>query len=321
MESITLAEAGLDPDAIDGNVDPCDDLYRHACGRWVSTFEIPADKVTYEKTYTRAADEMALRLRAILEETPPPDASEGRRALHHFYSSCVDEERLSERGLAPIEPYLKRIRAAKTRVELASALGEVHPIIDAFFTFGTEADQDRPPKVRAWLGTGGIRGTNADVLTSDAAEDKALRAAFQARLRELLELGAMPAREADTIVTSSTKVHTSLARAMKEAWAQKGDRSALVDEAKLLREAPGFPWKAFFDAAGLDRTGAIRVADLPFLRAMAVEYQKLGLDDLKAYLVTRVVLDTSHVLDERYREARWREAKKEWGEHALEPRW
>ncbi|NUO53155.1 MAG: M13 family metallopeptidase, partial [Polyangiaceae bacterium] len=35
----------------------------------------------------------------------------------------------------------------------------------------------------------------------------------------------------------------------------------------------------------------------------------------------RVVLDTSHVLDERYREARWREAKKEWGELALEPRW
>ena len=85
VTKLTAAEAGLDPSAIDRGADPCVDLYRHACGRWVDGFSIPPHDVTFEKTFSAGSDRTEARLRDILEALPETGASPGQRKLRDFY--------------------------------------------------------------------------------------------------------------------------------------------------------------------------------------------------------------------------------------------
>src|SRR4051812_3448409 len=65
--AVTLATVGLDGAALDRKVDPCSDFYRFACGGWLDTTQIPADKPAYSRSFTVIADRNEADLRAIVE--------------------------------------------------------------------------------------------------------------------------------------------------------------------------------------------------------------------------------------------------------------
>src|ERR1019366_1459107 len=58
--------AGVDTQYVDDSVRPQDDLYRHLNGKWLDTFEIPADKGVYN-AFTHIDDTTQEQLRVIVE--------------------------------------------------------------------------------------------------------------------------------------------------------------------------------------------------------------------------------------------------------------
>src|SRR5512143_527854 len=56
VTSRSLAAVGLDPDALDRTVDPCDDFYQFACGGWIQRTEIAADKPEAMRSFVDIED-------------------------------------------------------------------------------------------------------------------------------------------------------------------------------------------------------------------------------------------------------------------------
>ena len=54
----------LDVTVMDRTVDPCEDLYRFACGAWSKTNPIPADESRWS-VYAKMANEMYLAMKSI----------------------------------------------------------------------------------------------------------------------------------------------------------------------------------------------------------------------------------------------------------------
>ena len=117
----TAPGSGLDPESIDNNVRPQDDLFHHVNGAWLAKTEIPADKATYG-AFDMLFDKAQADLRTIVEDagksaskTPGIEAQK----IGDFYESFLNEARVEELGLAPMEAELDAIDALQTKTDIA----------------------------------------------------------------------------------------------------------------------------------------------------------------------------------------------------------
>jgi putative endopeptidase len=93
--------------AMDPSVSPCEDFYSYACGGWVASTAIPADKPLIARSFDGAASEVHKKLRSLYEEAYPEDSA--YRPLADFYASCMNTTLLEELGASPLAPMLQRI--------------------------------------------------------------------------------------------------------------------------------------------------------------------------------------------------------------------
>jgi putative endopeptidase len=102
-----IGDFGFDLTGMDKSVQPGDDFYAYANGTWAKNTQIPADKSNYGM-FTALADLSQKRTREILDVAKgDPDSLIGRA-----YASYLDSAAVEAKGLAPIQPWLTKVRAA-----------------------------------------------------------------------------------------------------------------------------------------------------------------------------------------------------------------
>lgn len=108
--SPTFGTFGVDTQYIDENTAPGDDFNRYVNGKWLDTFEIPADKTRYG-AFDMLAEQSEKQVHEIIEETaeasPAPETLEGKIAA--YYNAYMDTETIQAMGLEPVQPYLDKI--------------------------------------------------------------------------------------------------------------------------------------------------------------------------------------------------------------------
>src|SRR6516225_11466943 len=82
---------GFDLTAIDKTAEPCQDFYQYACGNWMKTNTIPADKSRWGR-FDQLQQHNYFVLRDILEGLQGPGQHSAiEQKVGDFYSSCMDE--------------------------------------------------------------------------------------------------------------------------------------------------------------------------------------------------------------------------------------
>ncbi|XP_058117958.1 neprilysin-2-like [Anopheles ziemanni] len=86
---------------MDLNVEPCDDFYRYACGRYINETIIPDEKVSVD-TFTATNDRLQQQLRSLIsEEISESDAAPFKLAKN-LYKLCMNKTRIEEKGIEPL---------------------------------------------------------------------------------------------------------------------------------------------------------------------------------------------------------------------------
>ncbi len=118
--------SGIDLQYIDAGMRAQDNFYRHVNGKWLDTFEIPADKSDYRSS-TKVFDETQEQLHSLIDEAAksPPGADADRQKIGDLYNSYMDEATLEARGANPLVQDFAAVNALKDKKDIAALMGEL----------------------------------------------------------------------------------------------------------------------------------------------------------------------------------------------------
>jgi putative endopeptidase len=319
----SLAAIGLDPDAIDRTADPCDDFYQFACGGWINTTEIPADKSIAMRSFVAIEDRNFEYEHAMLEQArTQPGTDPAQRQLGAFYGSCMDQSGIEAAGLSALRPALAAIDQIASLRGLAEQIGALHASgIAVLFDLSPVQDAMDARRVIARIDQGGLGLPDRELYLRDDEASFAARTAYRGYAEAVLAMlgHRAAAQEAGEILA----LETELARLSKDRAARRDPRANdhRIDRAGVARAMPRFEWAAFWTAVGLGRVREVTVTSPEFLAGVDQLLGSTRLSTWRAYLGFHLVGRSAPLLPGRIEEAAFQLESLLTGQPELPPRW
>ena len=317
----------IDVKALDPTTNPCDDFYQYACGNWLKTTKIPADKAVWTRSFSSIYEKNEQLLRTIVESAAAGKADPADpfvKKVGDFYGTCMDEPKAETASLKELKSELAKIKAVKTPRQLATLVGEMHQTgAGPFFNFGSEQDAKDATLVIAGADQGGLGLPDRDYYLKDDAKMKAIRDAYVAHVEKMLTLAGEPAAQAKTDAADILTLETALAKASMDKVDRRDPYKVYhrLERKGLVKLAPHFDWKAYFTARQHPAIEQIDVIVPDFFAGLDKVLTSTPMPKLQAYLRWHEVSSASNALGKDFVNARFDFMRTLTGQKELAPRW
>jgi len=237
---------GFDEKGMDRSIRPGDDFYAFANGTWAKTTAIPADKSSYG-AFDVLQDLSRERTRGILEAAKTDPNSK----IGTAYATYLDTAAIDAKGLAPIQPWLDKIKGAKDKAAYVALLGEAaRDGVPGPFGAYVGQDDKNPDVYAVTVVQSGLGMPDRDYYLSTDAKLAETKAAYQAHLAKMLSLAGEA--NADARAKAIVDFETQIAQA---SWTRIDSRDATktynkMTVAELQQQAPGFDFATWLKDSG-----------------------------------------------------------------------
>lgn len=301
--TLEATHSGIDLSFVDDDTRPQDDLFGHVNGRWLTDYDIPADRAT-DGAFRLLADRAEEQVRDLIVEAASADAAAGtdEQRVGDLYGSFMDTEAVARIGVQPLVDELETVDFAADRTALAVVLGELQRTGVGGGT-GLYVDTDSKDSTRylLHLSQSGL-GLPDESYYRDAQHAEIL-AAYPGHIARMLALalGEEPQpNEWEATAARIVALETKIAAAH---WDVVKRRDAdltynLRTFSDLVAEAPGFAWSEWVTAIGTTPEAAAEVVvrQPDTLTAFAALWADEDLEDWKWWLRWRVISARSSML-------------------------
>ncbi|WP_421839641.1 M13 family metallopeptidase [Novosphingobium sp.] len=257
----TFGGWGVNPADIDPAVKPGDDFFAYVNGKWERSEVIPP-----QYPYSGVALALVLgaekSVRQIVEDlvaTPQAPGSDGQR-IADSYRAFVDQNAINAAGMAPAQPYFDRIKAARTRADLAALFAA--PGFPSPVGFSVQIDAEKPGANAVYTGVGGLGMPDRDYYLVDNERNREL----QGKYRDLLTFMLGKAGYADPAVTAA-KVYDFERKIAVVDWDKAVQRNPLLTTNRVSRDdlvamGDAFPVLSLLEGSGLGKVNSVFVAEI-----------------------------------------------------------
>jgi putative endopeptidase len=324
VEHTTLAAAGVDPSWMDRATDPCDDLYRFACGGFLDHAVIPGDLPSWRPaTQLRKANEDFLH--DTLEQArsaPASDAVLGR--LGAFYGACMDEAAIEKAGLAPVKPLLDAVARIHDGPSLHGAVFALHQAgVTAYFALFGAQDLRDSRRVIGWIDQAGLGLPDREYYLAADPHAQELRDKYQAHVAKMFELAGDAREVAARAAREVLRLETALATISRPIVERRDSLKTYhkIDRAGVIAAAKSFPWPRYFAALGVPEVQELNVTSTEYVAAMAALLVKEPPAAWKPYLRWQVLAASAPVLAKAFVDEDFAMRRILTGQQDLELRW
>ncbi len=291
----TSPRSGIDLSYLDTDTRPQDDLFGHVNGRWLTDYDIPADRAT-DGAFRLLADRAEEQVRDLITNAAGAPNTDAQR-IGDLYASFMDTERVNAVGLAPLLAELGPVADAATPDALAAVLGGLQRT-GVGGGAGAYVDTDSKDSTRYLLHfTQSGLGLPDESYYREPAH-AAVLAAYPQHIARMLGLvfGGDQSETAARIVALETKLAAAHWDVVKRRDADLSYNLRRFTD--LADEAPGFDWAGWLSAVGAsaDVVTDVVVRQPDFLVAFAALWASEPLEDWKAWLSWRLISGRASIL-------------------------
>ena len=288
------------PDMLDSTVQPCDDFYAYACGKWKAQNPVPPDRSSWGR-FNELGERGEYTLRDILETAAAGGASRTviEQKIGDYYSSCMNGTEIEEKGLAPLRTDLDSITKVKSAADLTAEIARLHREgVNVLFAPGSGADFKDASHVIAEVGQGGMGLPERDYYFRQDEKSADLRKQYTAHVQRMFQLlGDAPekaAEEAKTVMDLETNLATGALTVVKRR--DPGNIYHKMTREELATLGPNFGWEKYFALIDPPPFKNLNVAEPEFIKNMSGLLVSVPLEDWKTYLRWHVIHANAAVL-------------------------
>lgn len=298
-----LGTWGVDLAGMDTSVKPGADFFGYVNGTWAKTTRIPADRSSYGG-FAVLRDLSEARVRTLVEGYPAADPSTGgdQAKVAALYRGFMDEAAIEKLGAKPLQPKLAAIRSVKDKEQMAALMGGANAGFGrSFFGLGVSDDARDPDRYALYMSQSGLGLGDRELYLDPKFAPQ--RERYQQYIAQMLGLAGWqkPASHAAAILALETEIaQAHWTRAESRDRDKTYNPVALSD---LPAKAPGFPWKAYFAAAGVDGTGRVILRQASAIPKIAQVFAGADLDTLKAWEAFHTVDQAAPLLSRAFSDA------------------
>ena len=278
---------GFDPKALDRTADPCVDFYQYSCGGWMKNNPIPSDQPAWGR-FNELAERNRESLRQILETAAKPGPrTPNEQKIGDYYASCMDEDAINKKGMAPIQSALDQINSLKDKSELTDTIAHLHSRgIDALFSFGSGADFKNAKQVIGQADQGGLSLPDRDYYMKDDPKSVELRKAYVEHVTNTFKLLGESPEKAAADANAVMSIETALARGSMDRVERREPENIYhkLTTEEWQKLTPSLSWPRYLTAIGAPSITSLNVATPDFFKALDAELRTVNLEDLKTYM-------------------------------------
>jgi len=296
---------GLDTAGMNKSVKPGDDFFEYASGTWARTTPIPPDRSTFG-SFPALRELSEARVAKLVETYKPGDAgvSADQTKVALLYRSFMDESKVEALDAKPLQARLDGIRAIANKEDMARSMGRAAGEFGKSFISTSVSDDAKNPDFYAvYLRQSGLGLGDREMYVD--ARFAAQKARYAKYVEQMLALAGWPQPEASA--GRIVELETRIAQAH---WTRAETRNRdktynPVTLAALQAQAPGFPWAAFLDAAGVAKAERFIAAQNTAFPKLAAIFESCDLDTLKAWQAFQTIDEAAPLLSHRFIDARF----------------
>jgi predicted metalloendopeptidase len=277
-------KSGVELTGMDTSVRPQDDFYAYANGNWLKVTEIPADQFGWG-SYMTLRDDSLTHLRVIVDEVASDvEDNEAAAKIGNYYSAWIDEERVEELGMSPLESIFAEIDGLEDHDALARWFGENNELnIDGPFNMAIGQDDKDSTQYVIFVVQSGLGLPDRDYYFDDSERGLQLRDGYVAFVEKLLVTSGYT--DASGAAKRIMVLETSLA---EHHWDKEDSRDAdkiynktMDDELGVLLSS--FNLDDYFAGIGSGRQDYVIVSQPSYLEAVNKIFVATDLSTWKEY--------------------------------------
>ncbi len=297
--------SGVDTQYIDPTIRMQDDFFGYVNGKWLKTVEIPKDKSSWG-SFVLLREVVQERLKEIIE-TAAKDQSGSKstelQKIGDFYASFMDEKKIEELGLTPIQGKFDRIAELKDKKQIAQWMGYGQKVgIETPFGFYIHQDEKDSTRYVVNFAQSGLGLPDRDYYINE--EDKRLkeiRAQYLSHVEKMFVLmgnnsAAQHAKKVLEMETKIAKIH----------WTKVENRDPIktynkFEIPKFQALMPTYDWNGYLQETGvLGKIDYVIVSQPTFFSGMEELFKSIPLEDWKIYFQWHLINDSAAYLPKSF---------------------
>jgi putative endopeptidase len=289
---------------IDSTVNPGNDFFLFANGKWFREHPIPASEQS-NGLWQLIQDTINSQVRNICESaaanTSEP-AGSNKQKIGDFFFSGMDSVSLNKNGISSLKADFERIDAVKDIKGLAAEAAHIHAVSGSpCFGFYIGQDDRISSKHAVFLSQGGLSLPDRDFYSDKDARAVMIREKFVKHLSNIFMIAGYTSEQAKYSAEKVMKLETALAAGSRK-LADTRDPLKNYNKypvAKLTQLTPDFDWTMFFESTGLQKVDSVIVGQPEFLTALNGHLKSFPLDVWKNYFKYHMIRGLARNLDDK----------------------